>query len=71
MVLYKVYSQEHRIRYFADPCSTAVLFQIVCILITFLAPLFTSYFTSGFYYKELTYNEQPNCILSWTILSNN
>jgi len=59
MVLYKIYSQEHRVRYFAHPCSTAVLFQIACLLLTFLPPLFTSYFTSGFYYKELTYNEQP------------
>jgi hypothetical protein len=60
MVLYKIYSQEHRIRYFAHPYSTAVLFQISCLLLTFLSPLFTSYFTSGFYYKELTYYEQPN-----------
>lgn len=59
MVLYKVYSQEHRICYFAHPCSTAVIFQTACLLITFLSPLFTSYFTSGFYYKELTYTEQP------------
>lgn len=60
MVLYKVYSQEYRIRYFAHPCSTAVLFQIACLLFTFLPPLFTGYFTSGFYYKELSYSEQPN-----------
>jgi hypothetical protein len=59
MVLYQIYSQEHRIRYFAHPYSTAVLFQIACILLTFLLPLFSSYFTSGFYYKELTYSEQP------------
>jgi transmembrane protein 231 len=60
MVLYKVFSQEHRIRYLAHPCSTAVLFQISCLILTFLPPLFTSYFTSGFYLKELTYSEQPN-----------
>ncbi|CAF1044010.1 unnamed protein product [Adineta ricciae] len=60
MVLYKVYSQDHRIRYFAHPCSSAVLFQLWCLLFTFLSPLFTSYFTSGFYYKELSYTEQPN-----------
>jgi hypothetical protein len=60
MVLYKVYSQEYRVRYFAHPCSTAVLFQMACLLFTFLPPLFTGYFTSGFYYKELTYSEQPN-----------
>lgn len=59
MVLYKVYSQAHRIRYFAHPCSSAVLFQICCLLLTFVPPLFTSYFTGGFYYKELTYGEQP------------
>jgi transmembrane protein 231 len=59
MVLYQVYSQEYRIRYFAHPISTAVVFQIACILLTFLAPLFTGYFTSGFYLKELTYTEQP------------
>ncbi|UJR36039.1 hypothetical protein I4U23_028776 [Adineta vaga] len=59
MVLYKVYSQDHRIRYFAHPCSSAVFFQLCCLLLTFLPPLFTSYFTSGFYYKELTYSEQP------------
>jgi len=59
MVLYKIYSQEHRIRYLAHPCSTAVVFQAFFLLLTFLSPLFTSYFTSGFYYKELTYTEQP------------
>ena len=59
MVLYRVYSQDHRIRYFARPFSTAIFFQIACLLFTFLPPLFTSYFTSGFYYKELTYTEQP------------
>ena len=64
MVLYKIYSQEHRIRYFAHPCSTAVLFQICCLLLTFLPPLFTSYFTGGFYYKELAYTEQPNVTFS-------
>ena len=62
MVLYKIYSQEHRIRYFAHPCSTAIVFQIICLILTFLPPLFTSYFTSGFYYKELTYHEQPNVV---------
>ncbi|CAF1494915.1 unnamed protein product [Rotaria sordida] len=60
MVLYKVYSQEYRIRYLAHPCSTAILFQISCLFLTFLPPLFTSYFTNGFYYKELTYSEQAN-----------
>jgi hypothetical protein len=60
MVLYKVYSQEHRIRYFSHPCSSAILFQLICLLLTFLPPLFTGYFTSEFYYKELTYTEQPN-----------
>ncbi|CAF2506195.1 unnamed protein product [Rotaria sp. Silwood2] len=60
MVFYKVYSQERRIRYFARPCSTAILFQISCLFLTFLPPLFTGYFTSGFYYKELTYSEQAN-----------
>ncbi|CAF0943144.1 unnamed protein product [Adineta steineri] len=60
MVLYKVHSQEHRVRYFARPCSSAFLFQIVCIIFTILPPLFTSYFTSGFYYKELSYSEQPS-----------
>ncbi|CAF1173980.1 unnamed protein product [Rotaria sp. Silwood1] len=60
MVLCKVYSQEYRIRYLARPCSTAILFQITCLFLTFLPPLFTAYFTSGFYYKELTYSEQAN-----------
>lgn len=60
MVLYKVYSQDHRIHYFAHPCSSAVFFQLSCLLLTFLPPLFISYFTSGFYYKELTYSEQPH-----------
>ena len=60
MVLYKVYSQEHRIRYLAYPCSSAIVFQICCLFLTFLPPLFTGYFTSGFYYKELTYSEQPS-----------
>ena len=60
MVLYPIYSQEHRTRYFASFCSTAFIFQLVCLLFTFLPPLFTGYFTSGFYYKELTYTEQPN-----------
>ena len=59
MVLYHIYSQEHRIRYFAHPCSTATLFQILCLLLTFLPPLFTGYFTGGYYYKELSYSEQP------------
>lgn len=60
MVLYPVYSQEHRTRYLADLCSIAFFFQIICLICTFLPPLFTGYFTSGFYYKELTYTEQPN-----------
>ncbi|CAF2179637.1 unnamed protein product [Rotaria magnacalcarata] len=60
MVLYKVYSQEHRIRYLTYPCSSAIIFQTCCLFLTFLPPLFTGYFTSGFYYKELTYSEQPN-----------
>ena len=59
MVLYHIYSREHRIHYFAHPCSTATLFQITCLLLTFLPPLFTGYFTGGFYYKELSYSEQP------------
>lgn len=59
MVVYKVYSQEHRIRYLARPCSTAFLFQFACLFFVFLPPLFTSYYTSGFYYKELSYTEQP------------
>ena len=59
MVLYRVFSQEHRIGYFAPLLSTAVIFQLACLLFTFLPPLFTSYFTSGFYYKELIYTEQP------------
>ena len=64
MVLYKVYSQEHRLRYFAHPCSSAVLFQLCCLLLTFVPPLFTSYFTGGFYYKESTYSEQPRISFS-------
>ena len=60
MVLYKIYSQEHRIRYLANPCSVAVLFQIICVILTFLPPFFTGYFTNGFYHKELSYREQPN-----------
>ena len=60
MVLYHVYSQEYRVRYLAHPCSTATVFQTICVLFTFLPPLFIAYFTSGFYYKELTYTAQPN-----------
>lgn len=60
MALYPIYSQEYRTRYFANIFSIAFFFQIICLLFTFLPPLFTGYFTSGFYYKELTYTEQPN-----------
>ena len=60
MVLYRLYSQEYRVRYLAHPFSTATLFQTICILFTFLPPLFIAYFTSGFYYKEFTYTAQPN-----------
>lgn len=47
MVLYEVFSHEEKKRYKTNIFSKASLFQLICIVLTYLSPFLIAYFTGG------------------------
>lgn len=57
--MYEIHSHPLLQRYKAHVCSTASIFNIFIIGLTYIPPLLIAYFSQGFWLKESTYREQP------------
>lgn len=60
MVLYRVYSEPYRIKYYSTVCSRATLFQILVYCIVTVPPFFIAYSAGDFWQYTSTYREQAD-----------
>nr|XP_061802271.1 transmembrane protein 231-like [Nerophis lumbriciformis] len=58
MAFYEVYSHPALIRYKAGVCTSATLFLVVTLCLTYISPLLVVYRSQGFWIKRNTYEEQ-------------
>uniref|UniRef100_A0A1A8MZ35 Transmembrane protein 231 n=2 Tax=Nothobranchius TaxID=28779 RepID=A0A1A8MZ35_9TELE len=59
MAFYEVYSHPAVVRYKTSVCTTATLFLVVVLCLTYIPPLLVAYRSQGFWIKRSTYEEQP------------
>ncbi|XP_077371597.1 transmembrane protein 231 isoform X1 [Festucalex cinctus] len=58
MAFYEVYSHPALIRYKAGVCTSATVFLVVVVCLTYISPLLVAYRSQGFWLKRSTYEEQ-------------
>uniref|UniRef100_A0A8C6PRZ5 Transmembrane protein 231 n=1 Tax=Nothobranchius furzeri TaxID=105023 RepID=A0A8C6PRZ5_NOTFU len=59
MAFYEVYSHPAVVRYKTSVCTTATLFLVVVLCLTYIPPLLVAYRSQGFWIKRSIYEEQP------------
>ncbi|XP_051916979.1 transmembrane protein 231 [Hippocampus zosterae] len=58
MAFYEVYSHPVLIRYKASVCTSATVFLVVVVCLTYISPLLVAFRSQGFWIKRSTYEEQ-------------
>ncbi|XP_049580554.1 transmembrane protein 231 isoform X1 [Syngnathus scovelli] len=58
MAFYEIYSHPALIRYKAGVCTSATVFAVVVVCLTYISPLLVAYRSQGFWMKRNTYEEQ-------------
>ncbi|XP_061833709.1 transmembrane protein 231 [Nerophis lumbriciformis] len=59
MPFYEVYSRPVLIRYKTSICTSATVFLVAVLCLTYVPPLLVAYRSQGFWIKRSTYEEQP------------
>ncbi|KAM4721491.1 transmembrane protein 231 [Rhinophrynus dorsalis] len=68
MVMHEIYSHPALLRYRAGICSTATLFLLIVLALTYIPPLLVAFRSQGFWLKQSTYEEQPNVHFQYEVL---